>query len=137
LRGHSHVIECLSFIFSTQTTLLRSKKNTNKLGHDVSTLLVSGSRDKSVKVWNFVLQECLFTFSYHDNWVKSVILHPSGNYVISTGDDRSIRVMDLKVRIMVIKKWVEISQSALTSFMFFANQNYIILYFFIYFIPMT
>jgi len=109
LRGHTHVIECLSFIFSTQTSSLRSKKNTNKLGHDISTLLVSGSRDKTVKVWNFVLQECLFTFSYHDNWVKCVILHPSGNYVISTGDDRSIRVMDLKVRIMVIKKWVEIS----------------------------
>lgn len=101
LRGHTHVIECISFIFSTRTTSSRSKKQTNKLGHDISTLLVSGSRDKTVKVWNFVLQECLFTFSYHDNWVKSVILHPSGNYVISTGDDRSIRVIDLKVNIVL------------------------------------
>lgn len=96
IRGHGHVIECLSFVLSSSTQRTASSKN--KVGHDLNTLLVSGSRDKTVKVWNFVLQECLFTFESHDNWVKSVILHPSGNFVISSGDDRSIRVWDLKVR---------------------------------------
>ena len=36
------------------------------------------------------------TFRTHENWVKGVIVHPSGNYVVSCGDDRAIRVFDIK-----------------------------------------
>lgn len=32
----------------------------------------------------------------HDNWVRSVQFHPSGKYLISTSDDKSIKVWDLK-----------------------------------------
>ena len=111
LRGHDHVVECVSFVLPSALGAMSSSSSqrsatsttaattmTNKAGQDISTLLVSGSRDKAVKVWNFVTQECLFTFAVHDNWVRSVLLHPSGNFVISAGDDRSIRVLDLKVR---------------------------------------
>lgn len=37
------------------------------------------------------------TFNSHENWVRSVIFHPSGKYILSSSDDKSIRVLDIKV----------------------------------------
>jgi platelet-activating factor acetylhydrolase IB subunit alpha len=39
----------------------------------------------------------LMTFGSHENWVRCVIFHPSGKYIISSSDDKTIRVMDIKV----------------------------------------
>jgi platelet-activating factor acetylhydrolase IB subunit alpha len=62
-------------------------------------LLVSGSRDKSVRVWDCSTGSCLMTFTDHENWVRTVQFHPSGGggglYVLSCSDDRTIRVLDL------------------------------------------
>jgi len=64
-------------------------------------VLVSGSRDKTVKVFNVTTGQCLLSFSEHDNWVRGVAIHPSGQYIISCSDDRTIRVFDLsKARCM-------------------------------------
>lgn len=32
----------------------------------------------------------------HDNWVRGVQFHPSGKYLLSVSDDKSIRVWDLQ-----------------------------------------
>ena len=32
----------------------------------------------------------------HDNWIKAVTFHPSGNYLLSAADDGTVRVWDLK-----------------------------------------
>jgi platelet-activating factor acetylhydrolase IB subunit alpha len=37
------------------------------------------------------------TFAAHENWVRSVVFHPSGKFIISASDDKTIRVMDIKV----------------------------------------
>lgn len=39
---------------------------------------------------------CLMTFQSHENWVRCVLVHPSGNHVLSCGDDRTVRVYDIK-----------------------------------------
>jgi len=36
-------------------------------------------------------------FAAHDNWVRSTVFHSSGKYIISGSDDKTIRVMDIKV----------------------------------------
>ena len=36
------------------------------------------------------------TFSDHENWIRGVIVHPSGKYIISVSEDRTIRCFDLK-----------------------------------------
>lgn len=36
------------------------------------------------------------TFTAHENWVRCVLFHPSGKYLISCSDDKSIRVLDIK-----------------------------------------
>ena len=50
-----------------------------------------------MKLWDPLKAICLMTFTVHDNWVRSVIIHPNGKYIISAGDDKSIRVLDIKV----------------------------------------
>jgi WD40 repeat protein len=59
--------------------------------------LVSGSRDRSVKLWDPLKNVCLMTFTCHENWVRNVLFHPSNKFIISCSDDKSIRVLDIKV----------------------------------------
>jgi len=35
------------------------------------------------------------TLRGHENWVRTVLFHPCGRYLISCGDDKSIRFWDL------------------------------------------
>jgi len=97
LRGHEHVVESLAFM-----TMAAGAQNSNmgatqqKRILEMADYLVSGSRDRSVRMWNAMSGELLKVFKFHENWVRSVILHPSGNFIFSAGDDRSIRVIDLK-----------------------------------------
>jgi len=32
----------------------------------------------------------------HDNWVRGLLFHPSGKYIISVADDKTLRVWDVK-----------------------------------------
>ena len=94
LRGHQHVVESLSFVVHSQS----SPPGQRNPVESVNDHLVSGSRDRSVRLWSISAANCLSTFNFHENWVRSVILHPSGMFILSSSDDRSIRVIDIKVR---------------------------------------
>jgi platelet-activating factor acetylhydrolase IB subunit alpha len=59
-------------------------------------LLVSGSRDRTVKVWEPLRGICLMTFAVHENWVRGVTFDPTSRFIISCSDDKSIRVFDVK-----------------------------------------
>lgn len=32
----------------------------------------------------------------HDNWVRGIVFHPGGKYIISASDDRTIRCWDIR-----------------------------------------
>ena len=116
LRGHDHVVESLSFLCSSllprtiSTTLSSSSKQSSSAGVSAASsissslpsssprdYLASGSRDRTVRLWSIANGgSCLMTFRAHENWVRSVLVHPSGNHILSCGDDRSIRVFDIK-----------------------------------------
>jgi len=92
LRGHEHVVESLSFLCEAAN----NSKSTEKKLEKARDYLASGGRDRSVRLWQISSQSCLHVFKVHENWVRAVLIHPSGNYIVSAGDDRSIRVLDIQ-----------------------------------------
>ena len=54
--------------------LLKAKDKVNK------EYLISASRDKTIKLWDAIGGVCIFTFTGHDNWVRSLCEHPNGKY---------------------------------------------------------
>jgi len=120
LMGHEQVVESIAFVTSatstseitnaassssssspkktsfSPTSTSGAKSSKQKHIDKINDYLASGSRDRTVRLWNIKTQSCLGTFTDHDNWVRSVVLHPSGKYIISSGDDRTIRVMDIQ-----------------------------------------
>lgn len=85
LKDHDHTVECIAW--APQTNVLETSNQTS--------FLISGSRDKTIKVWDVNLGSCLFTLIGHDNWVRGVCWHPGGKYIISVSDDKTLRIWDI------------------------------------------
>ncbi|KZP03820.1 WD40 repeat-like protein, partial [Athelia psychrophila] len=59
------------------------------------TVIVSGSADKTVRVWNAVTgQEALLPLEGHNHWVCSVAFSPDGTKIVSGSRDKTVRVWD-------------------------------------------
>ncbi|KAK2733735.1 protein with putative role during mitosis [Myotisia sp. PD_48] len=56
--------------------------------------MATGSRDKTIKLWD-ARGTCLMTLIGHDNWIRAIIFHPSGKYLLSVSDDKTLRCWDL------------------------------------------
>lgn len=59
-------------------------------------ILLSGSRDRTVRLWEAFTGTQLIVFASHENWVREVRFHPSGKYALSAGEDKTIRVFDIE-----------------------------------------
>jgi WD40 repeat protein len=57
--------------------------------------VLSGSNDKTLKLWNVITAECLRTFEGHEGRVNSVCCSPDGRYVLSGSDDETIKLWDV------------------------------------------
>lgn len=44
----------------------------------------------------FNVHDFMFLKIGHDNWVRGLVFHPSGKYLLSASDDKTIRVWDIK-----------------------------------------
>ena len=65
-----------------------------KLGGD-ETIAVTASRDKTIGVWNYMNGALLVSLSGHENWVKDIQIYETGNFLISAGEDKTLRIWDL------------------------------------------
>jgi WD40 repeat protein/tRNA A-37 threonylcarbamoyl transferase component Bud32 len=58
-------------------------------------ILVSGSLDDTIKIWNYRTAELLQTLTGHSKAVNTLAISPTGQTLVSGSDDRTIRVWNL------------------------------------------
>lgn len=96
LPGHEGPVECCAFAPPASAANLAAIASSAALSPTPrsSAFIATGSRDKTIKLWNDrgTLIKTLFG---HDNWVRGLAFHPGGRYLMSVGDDRTIRCWDL------------------------------------------
>jgi platelet-activating factor acetylhydrolase IB subunit alpha len=56
--------------------------------------MATGSRDKQIRLWD-ERGNCIKVLPGHDNWVRGLVFHPGGKFLISVADDRTLRCWDL------------------------------------------
>ncbi|MGB3548075.1 MAG: hypothetical protein WBA17_13955, partial [Saprospiraceae bacterium] len=57
--------------------------------------VISGSYDKTIKVWDITTGEQLLSLSGHSSFVKAVVVSLDGEKVISGSDDKTVKVWDI------------------------------------------
>ena len=110
MREHEHVVECVAWAPESATAAIQeatalaasSSNSAPSENHKKSNLtgpfLASGSRDKTIKIWDVSTGLCVLTLTGHDNWVRGLVFHPGGKYLLSAADDKTLRVWDLRHR---------------------------------------
>ncbi|XP_035229266.1 lissencephaly-1 homolog [Stegodyphus dumicola] len=97
LREHDHVVECIAWAPESAAPAINDAAGVdNKHGVRTGPFLISGSRDKTIKLWDISTGLSLFTLIGHDNWVRGVKFHPGGKYIVSASDDKTLRIWDVK-----------------------------------------
>ena len=57
--------------------------------------IATGSRDKKIRVFEVKSGRTVLILAGHDNWITDLLFQPNGKFLISTADDKSIRIWDL------------------------------------------
>ncbi|EIN07139.1 dynein regulator [Punctularia strigosozonata HHB-11173 SS5] len=96
LLGHDHVVEVVAFAPIAAYGAIRElagipKTTQNKPGAFVA----SGSRDRTIRLWDAQTGQLLRTLHGHDNWIRGLVFHPSGKFLLSASDDKTIRIWEL------------------------------------------
>ncbi|RUP47782.1 putative platelet-activating factor acetylhydrolase isoform 1B alpha subunit [Jimgerdemannia flammicorona] len=98
-RGHDHVVECAIFAPVNAYSFIRELIGSNTKGNKEQPIpgqyIVTGSRDKTIKLWD-ISGQLLHTMIGHDNWVRGLVFHPSGKFLLSASDDKTLKIWDLK-----------------------------------------
>jgi WD40 repeat protein len=56
---------------------------------------LTGSQDRSLRLWDITSLKCLFTLTGHTAEVNAVAMSPRGTYAVSGGHDKALRIWDL------------------------------------------
>ncbi|KAJ5792025.1 nuclear migration protein NudF [Penicillium pulvis] len=113
LPGHESYIECCAFAPALSHSNIAALAPSMASSLRGSTFIATGSRDKTIKLWNDrgIL---IKTLVGHDSWVRGLAFHPGGRYLITVGDDRTIRCWDLSQDARLVKTVDDSSEQFIT-----------------------
>jgi platelet-activating factor acetylhydrolase IB subunit alpha len=83
LPGHDHSVSAIRFIPSGAAGSPSS-----------GNLLVSASRDKTLRIWDVTTGYCVKTIKGHSDWVRDVTPSLDGRFLLSAGSDQTARLWD-------------------------------------------
>ncbi|KAE8210310.1 hypothetical protein CF327_g5807 [Tilletia walkeri] len=100
LRGHDHVVECAIFAPTAAYGAIRELAGIQVSAKDErarapNQFVATGSRDKTIRLWDATSGQCLRTLHGHDNWIRALVFHPNGKMLLSASDDKSVKAWDL------------------------------------------
>ena len=104
LLGHEHTIECCVFAPPSSyghLSKLAGIKKPPPLSSSAE-YFATGSRDKSIRIWD-ARGTLIKTLLGHDNWVRGLVFHPGGKYLLSVADDKTLRCWDLSQEGKLVK----------------------------------
>jgi len=96
LREHDHYVECIALSPASLTELETPEGVIFKGRPGPGNFLASGSRDRTIIIWEMSTAMKIMMLVGHDNWVRALQFHPNGKYLLSVSDDKSIRIWDFK-----------------------------------------
>ncbi|KAH8907943.1 nuclear distribution protein nudF [Coniochaeta sp. PMI_546] len=96
LLGHEHYIDCCGLAPPTTYQYLAPMAGLKKTPPASSSaeFMATGSRDKTIRLWN-ARGTGFMTLVGHDNWIRALVFHPGGKYLLSASDDKTVRCWDL------------------------------------------
>lgn len=96
MMGHTHVVECCVFAPPSSYGYLSKLAGLKKppAASSSAEYVATGSRDKNICIWD-ARGTLIKTLTGHDNWVRGLVFHPGGKYLMSVSDDKTIKCWDL------------------------------------------
>ncbi|KAI1250723.1 protein with putative role during mitosis [Eutypa lata] len=95
MTGHEHFNECCALAPPTSYQHIAALAGVKAPpASSAAEFMATGSRDKTIKIWD-ARGTCLLTLTGHDNWVRAIVFHPGGKYLLSVSDDKTLRCWDL------------------------------------------
>ncbi|KAG0231962.1 hypothetical protein BGX31_005319 [Mortierella sp. GBA43] len=76
-------------------TLAGHDSDVNDIAFSAKGVIVSGSSDKTVRLWHVETGECFTTLTGHNDEVSGVAFSPQGDHVVSSSFDQTVRLWSL------------------------------------------
>lgn len=116
LEGHSLWVTCVAF-HTPSGSAADAAPNTQcarRSSKYYSRTVVSGSCDRTIRVWDFIRKTCLFTLPGHTNSVTGVSF--IGDYVVSSSRDSSCKLFSINISFAHSAEAMQVQPSAHPDF---------------------
>ena len=100
MKGHTDAIQDIAFdhtgkLLGKRETCFLLKLTRQLYCNLLPSLAASCSADMSIRLWDFTTYECMRTLQGHDHNVSSVCFMPSGDFLVSSSRDKSIKMWEV------------------------------------------